>query len=100
MKITIFLYSPVTVFNRANHVIEYESATKAINGIVVPYKHLSDLLPFYGVLIMNVSIIIIPNKNLHGIYISYICIFSLHETQVVGGPLQCTQNKLSFILTR
>lgn len=57
MKITIFLYSTVTVFNRANHVIEYESATNAINSIVVPYKHLSDLLPFYGGLIMNGSIL-------------------------------------------
>lgn len=66
MKITIFLYSTVTVFNRANHVIEYESATIAINSIVVPYKHLSDLLPFYGVLIMN-GTIIISNKKLHGI---------------------------------
>lgn len=64
MKITIFLYSTVTVFNRANHVIEYESATNAINSIVVPYKHLSDLLPFYGGLIMNGSL---SNKKMHGI---------------------------------
>lgn len=77
MKITIFLYSTVTVFNRANHVIEYESATKAINGIVVPYKHLSDLLPFYGVLIMNGSIIIIPNKKVHGIYTVNIYIYHI-----------------------